>query len=191
MADASAPNSTSQGPRLPFELQASETIIRLCRRHWLYFWPTSSLHLGVGVVAPIVAVGVMLGPLDVGGLSARIVVGLAILWFAYWGVRSYFVWFRYRNDLWVITNQRVVDSIRRHWFHHRMASADVLDIEDMSVIREGLLPTLFNFGDVRCQTAGEVPNFILAGIPNPAEILGLVDAARDSARRDLARPPGV
>ena len=71
-----------------------------------------------------------------------------------------------------------------------MASADLVDVEDMSVFREGLLPTIFNFGDVRCQTAGQVANFVLAGIPKPAEVLGLVDAARDTARRDLRRTTG-
>ncbi len=172
---------------LPFELQHSERVLRLCRRHWLYFWPSMGGHAAATLLAPIIAAG-LVGPAGVGGLASRIIIVVALLWVGYWGIRTYLVWYRYRHDLWVVTNQRVVDSIRRHWFHHRMASADVIDIEDMLVFKEGLLPTLFNFGDVRCQTAGEVPNFILAGIPHPAEVLGLVDAARDAARRELARP---
>jgi hypothetical protein len=103
-------------------------------------------------------------------------------------VRGYFTWYRYHNDLWAVTNQRIVDSIRRHWFHHRMSSADLVDVEDINVVREGILPTMFNFGDVRCQTAGEVPNFILAGVPRPSEILATIDAARDAARRSLRGP---
>lgn len=175
---------------LPFDLQRSERVLRLCRRHWLYFWPSVVGHAALGLAGPVV-VALLVGPAGIGGLAARILIVIALLWAAYWGIRTYLVWYRYRHDLWVVTNQRVVDSIRRHWFHHRMASADVIDIEDMLVFREGLLPTLFNFGDVRCQTAGEVPNFILAGIPRPAEVLGLVDAARDAARRELARPGDV
>jgi hypothetical protein len=103
-------------------------------------------------------------------------------------VRAYFIWYRYQNDIWVITNQRVVDSTRFHWFKRRLASADLVDVEDMNVVREGVLPTLFNFGDVRCQTAGEVPNFVVAGIPEPDKVLTAVDAARDVARRALSRP---
>ena len=66
-----------------------------------------------------------------------------------------------------------------------MSSADLVDVEDMNVVREGILPTMFNFGDVRCQTAGEVPNFVLAGIPRPTEVLATIDAARDASRRAL------
>jgi hypothetical protein len=58
-------------------------------------------------------------------------------------------------------------------------------------VKEGLFATAFNYGDVRCQTAGEVPNFILAGIPNPTSVLAVVDAARDAARRELSRPGGL
>ena len=51
--------------------------------------------------------------------------------------------------------------------------------------REGLLQTAFNFGNVRCQTAGEVPNFILAGIPEPTKALAIIDSHRDAARREI------
>jgi hypothetical protein len=42
---------------------------------------------------------------------------------------------------------------------------------------------MFNFGDLRCQTAGTEPNFILAGIPDPTGLLATVDAARDASRQ--------
>ena len=59
-------------------------------------------------------------------------VGVAlILWALYWGVRAYFHWYRYQNDIWAVTNQRLVDSIKRNWFHHQMASADLVDVEDI------------------------------------------------------------
>ena len=66
-----------------------------------------------------------------------------------------------------------------------------MDIEDINVVKEELFGTAFNYGDVRCQTAGEVPNFVLAGIPNPTSVLAQVDAARDAARRQLSRPGGL
>ena len=37
-------------------------------------------------------------------------------------------------------------------------------------------------------TPFEVANFILAGIPEPSKVLGVVDAARDAARREFGRP---
>jgi hypothetical protein len=126
---------------------------------------------------------------DLKGTSGLVVLVLSAIWLLFWAIRGYFTWYRYQNDIWVVTNQRVVDSLKRHWFHHRMASADLVDVEDIAVHREGVLATAFNFGDVRLQTAGELPNFVLSGIPEPSNVLGMVDAARDAARREFSRAP--
>lgn len=174
--------------KLPFALQDAETVLLLCRRHWMYLYP-KLLLLALIAVFPIVVVTwiAAAGP-GLDSVAGRLVLVADAAWALFWLVRVYFTWYRYNNDMWVVTNQRLVDSLRRHWFHHQMASADLVDVEDMSVRREGLLPTLFNFGDVRCQTAGEQPNFVLAGIPCPADVLGTIDSARDAARRELAQP---
>jgi hypothetical protein len=153
----------------------------------MYLYPRIALQLAVGAL-PIVILTLLagLGP-GLGSGAGLVVLILDVLWAGYWAARIYFTIYRYNNDLWVITDQRIVDSLRRHWFHHRMASADLVDVEDIAVQREGLLPTMFNYGDLRCQTAGALPNFILAGIPKPAEVLGIVDAARDAARTVRAK----
>lgn len=174
--------------KLPFELQTSESILLFCRRHWLYLWSKMVAVALAGIVPILAFTWLVAATAGLGGLAGKIIIGLDILWGGYWLVRGYFTWYRYNRDMWVVTDQRLLDSIKRHWFHHRMASADLVDIEDIAVVREGLLQTMFNFGDVRCQTAGEQPNFVLAGIPAPAKALGVIDAARDAARRQLTKP---
>ena len=174
--------------RLPFTLQESESVLLTCRRHWMYLYP-KLVALALVAIVPVAALtaGIAWGP-GLGGVTGLIVLAADVVWGGYWLARLYFTWYRHNNDVWVVTDQRLVDSVRRHWFHHRMASADLVDVEDMAVVKHGLLPTLFNFGDVRCQTAGEQPNFILAGIPKPADVLGTIDSSRDAARRSLAQP---
>jgi hypothetical protein len=155
----------------------------------MYLYPRIALQLVVGVL-PIAILTIIAGTgPGLGGGTGLAVLALDVLWAAYWAARIYFTVYRYNNDIWVITDQRIVDSLRKHWFHHRMASADLVDVEDMAVQREGLLPTVFDFGDLRCQTAGAVPNFVLAGIPKPSEVLGVVDAARDAARTLRPKEP--
>ncbi len=171
---------------LPFGLQDGESVLLFCRRHWVYLAWKLGLAIAWGLL-PILALTIAVAwAAGLGGTLGKIVLLADLVWAVYWAIRSYFTWYRYNHDIWVVTNQRIVDSLKRHWFHHRMASADLVDIEDIAVVREGLLQTAFNFGDLRCQTAGEVPNFILAGIPGPSKVLGVVDAARDAARRALA-----
>jgi len=171
--------------KLPFALQNDEDLLIVVRRHWLYFTLRMLGVAGAGVLGTVLGIVLVAKTFGFDGNPGRIAVGVIALWALYWLVRGYFTWYRYENDLWAVTNQRIVDSIRRHWFHHRMSSADLVDVEDINVVRHGILPTMFNFGDVRCQTAGEVPNFVLSGIPKPTEVLASIDAARDASRRSL------
>ena len=171
--------------KLPFELQGDERVVLFCRRHWLYFYsklagivfalivPTASLLWIVQITAGL------------GGTVGKVALAIAAVWVIYWGIRGYFTWYRYQNDVWVITNQRIIDSTKFNWIKQRMASADLVDVEDINVVREGLLPTMFNYGDLRVQTAGEVANFVLAGIPGPSKVLAVVDSSRDAARRQF------
>lgn len=162
--------------KLPFIPQAGEQVIIMCRRHPLYAYPKLTAMALTGLV-PAIALIIL--------STAFWALLIAALWAMFWAGQLYLTWFRYQNDLWFITTQRVVDSSRRHWFHHRMASTGLLDVEDITIERSGILQTIFNYGNVRLQTAGEQPNFILSGIPRPADILGTIDGARDQARREL------
>ncbi|GAB4323885.1 MAG: hypothetical protein Kow0010_05510 [Dehalococcoidia bacterium] len=169
----------------PVTLQDNETVILATRRHWIFLWPRTLLMLLAGLVpaaALLAGVAVVTG-LD--GTAGLVAAGVAALWLVFWLVRAYFNWYRYHNDVWVVTNQRLIDSLKRHWFHHDLASADLVDVEDISVERRGILATALNFGDVRCQTAGVQANFILSGVPRPSDVLSTIDAARDAARREL------
>lgn len=174
--------------KLPFVLQEDEALLVVARRHWLYFTMRMVGTAAAGALGLPIGIFLVRWTFGFDGTAGRVAIAVLAAWVVYWGIRGYFTWYRYHYDLWAVTNQRIVDSIRRHWFHHRMSSADLIDVEDINVVREGILPTMFNFGDVRCQTAGEVPNFILAGVPRPAEILATIDAARDAARRSLRGP---
>ena len=169
--------------KLPFPLQEGEEVLTLARRHWLFVYP----KLAAGIIVALLPVGVLwwaMARFDWAdnGPPRLVALGATAVWLAYWAIRLYFFKYRYDNDVWLVTNQRIVDSVKNHWFHHQMSTADLVDIEDMSVVRAGILNTLFNFGDVDCQTAGAVRKFSLSGIPRPQEVQALVDRLRDQAR---------
>lgn len=184
MTDEPAAPSPS-GQKLPFELQGDERVVLFCRRHWLYFYSKLA-----GIVAALLlpAVGLLWIVHLTAGLGStvgKVALVITAAWAVYWAIRAYFTWYRYENDVWVVTNQRIIDSTKYNWVKQRMASADLVDVEDINVVREGILHTIFNYGDLRVQTAGEVANFVLAGIPAPSEVLAVVDSSRDAARRQL------
>jgi hypothetical protein len=171
--------------KLPFDLQSDEQLLQFTRRHWAFLaWALTKMVLAL--IVPIVAL-IVIANLTFGldGRGGQVVALICAVWALTWLVKIYFAWYRYNHDVWVVTNQRIVDSIKNHWFHHKMASADLDDVADISVKKHGLFPTMFNYGDLLLQTAGEKPNFVLSGIPAPSAVLALVDAQRDVAKRRL------
>jgi hypothetical protein len=179
-------NVPAPPPRVPFSLQQGEAVLRVIRRHWAHIaWKL--IKYAVAAVVPAAALLVawsMIGELNL------VAWAIAAAWVLIWAARAYLAWYQYRNDLWVVTNQRVVDSNKRHWFHHQMASADLVGVEDMSVQKSGVVATLFNFGTVNMQTAGAQSRFVISGVPDPGAILALIDAHRDIARKELRMPLG-
>jgi hypothetical protein len=169
--------------KLPFPLQEGEELLTLARRHWLFVWPKLISGAVVGVV-PVGALWWAMLRFDWADndIPRWIALGLTLAWLAYWAVRLYFFKYRYDNDIWLITNQRVIDSTKKHWFHLQMSTADLVDVQDMTVKRSGFLNTMFDFGDIECETAGAVPRFALRGIPRPREVQAMVDRLRDQAR---------
>jgi hypothetical protein len=170
---------------LPVVMQDGEHLVLLVRRHWMYLYPRLMGIIFLALV-PVGAAGGSISafaPIDPMLQQGATLVGIA--WILCWGVSAYFTWYQYQNDLWILTSQRLIDSKRENWFHHDLSSADLVNLQDISIYKNGILHTLFNYGDVRCETAGSSNIFTLTDIPNPASVLSTIDAARDSARREM------
>jgi hypothetical protein len=167
---------------LHFPLQDSERVLTICRRHWLHLWPRLVVMALVAILPPLV-VSIILSRADAyEGVVATIFWIASAVWLVYWAIRIFLTWYRYNNDIWVITNQRIVDSVKTNPFNLRLSTADLVNLQDMTVVRNGIVRTMFDFGDIVCQTAAEGQDFRLSGIPHPREVQALVDKERDRER---------
>jgi len=176
------PGGSTKAPGLPVPLQEGEQVLRLCRRHWIYLWPLVAIYVLIAVIPPVV-IGILLDKAGgYHGVGEKIFWVVAWIYLAYWLVRIFLVWYRYRHDIWAITNQRLIDSYKRHPFSLRVSTADLVNVQDMTIQRDGLLRTMLDYGDVVCQTAAEQLDFRLIGIPDPREVQSLVDRERDRER---------
>lgn len=163
---------------LPVQLQGDEQVIAVLRRHPVYiiFEIVGIILLAMLLVSVFTWMQSQVSALS----SVMDILNIATAVIALGAVG--FIYYQYRNDMWLLTNQRLVDSIKTNPFSHEVASADLLNVQDISVSKKGIFPTLFNFGDVRCQTAGTALAFTLRGVPNPNGVLELIDETRDRAR---------
>jgi hypothetical protein len=185
-AAASTAAPLAAPPSVPFPLQKGEQILAVVRRHWWFLWPRTLLWAAFALGGPVVVAWL----LDLINLYDNVESWYWIaagLWLVFWAVRIILNWYQYYNDIWVITDQRIVDSRKPHPLRHSLASADLVNIQDMTVEKRGIFANIFGFGDVNCQTAAAKHLFILAGIPKPAEVQLMVDAERDRERKGGAR----
>jgi len=178
-AAAAAPKKDGS---LHFPLQDNERVLKICRRHWFYLWPRTVWYALLALAPVVVAFVAIVKLADLSGMTATVFWIAALVYLLYWLVRIFFNWYRYNNDIWVVTNQRIVDSTKTTPITLKLSTADLINVQDMTVQRDGLFRTMFNYGDVICQTAAEQQEFRLIGIPHPEDVQLLVDKERDRER---------
>ena len=175
---------------LHFPLQENEQVLKICRRHWFYLWPRTLWYLLLALV-PVIAAAIGIARFsDLSGMTAKVFWIAALVYLVYWVLRIFFNWYRYNNDIWVITNQRIIDSTKTSPVTLKLSTADLVNVQDMTVERDGIFRTLFNYGDVICQTAAELQEFRLIGIPHPEDVQLMVDKERDRERLRTRTPGG-
>jgi uncharacterized membrane protein YdbT with pleckstrin-like domain len=73
----------------------------------------------------------------------------------------------YYLNCWVVTNERIISNELRGLFNLKESVITFDKIQDVTVDIKGFLATVFGFGDVTIETAGELGDFIFHQIPDP------------------------
>jgi hypothetical protein len=71
-----------------------------------------------------------------------------------------------RNEL-ILTDRNVTQIISNGLFSRQVSQLSLNNIEDVTADKQGIWSMVFNFGQVRIETAGEQNNFHFAYCPNP------------------------
>lgn len=87
-------------------------------------------------------------------------------------------------DVYILTNERVVDIDFNNMLNKHFAEADIAMIQDVSSSVKGVAGTLFNYGTVLIQTASEVNQIIFDKVPNPEKIIKVLQQLREAAENE-------
>lgn len=70
-------------------------------------------------------------------------------------------------------------------FNRKVSELSMANVEDVTARQTGILPTIFNYGTLHIETAGEQNNFIFIYCPNPnAYAKAILDARTDFITRN-------
>jgi len=147
-------------------------IVLFIHRHWASFLGQFLLSL-VMFIAPMVILLILFlsgFKINQGYIVHFMTLGLSIYYLIVITV-TFLAWISYYYDIYVVTEDAIIDINQEGFFGRKIAQLSLLRVQDVTSDIKGLLPTLFGFGDVLVETAGEQSqNFFLKCIPNPQEV---------------------
>lgn len=86
-------------------------------------------------------------------------------------------------NIYIITDRRVVDIDFLYLLYKQFSEAELSKIQDISYTTGGILATMFNYGNVSIETAGEMPNFEFDNIPHPEKVVSTIRSLTDRRKR--------
>lgn len=149
--------------------EKTEQILAILRKHWFtyaLFWFVAIMLLIPFVIA-VAYVLINLSTISEGLLNVFVLSGSVYLLFL--AALMVYGFVDFYLDVYVITNKRIVSITQNGFFKRAISELDVHQIQDVNADVEGFFPTLLHYGNVRIQTAAELPNFIFESIPHPYE----------------------
>lgn len=162
-------------------IKEGEVVRVLVYRHWFTLVPRLVI-LALLALLPFVVGSPIGGALDAAGLSGAGLF-LAVLYYLILWYLFFYIMTMYFLDTWMVTTLRVIDSTQRGLFRRIVSELHLSRVEDVSVILEGIVPTMLNFGNLDIQTAGPEQRFEFKQIPNPQRVKEEIMKAAGEFRR--------
>lgn len=171
-----------------------EKVLIVMRRHWFTVLKVAVLYLLLFILPLLARTLLMqhrpevwdaLVGQEVWGMLARLAVSAyyLIVW-VFFGM----TWTNYYLDVWVITNERLIALEQRGLFNRSVLELKLSRVQDVTANVKGMLHTLFDYGDVRVQTAGEGPDFVFAQVTRPYQLVEKVVHLADDWRHEHQQP---
>lgn len=144
------------------------TILRL-RRHPIVFLKEITIFLFLMALPPFAVflanvTDVRLPNDDI--IHVLVILGGSVL-YLYLVLFIFYSFFLFFLDRWVVTNKHIINIEQQTMFHRTLSKQELARVQDVTAEMNGILQTLFNYGNVSIQTAGEEKHFLFRDVPAP------------------------
>lgn len=107
-----------------------------------------------------------------------------IFWYILTFVVAFESFLSWYFDVYIITDERVVDINFNNLLSKKFSETKISMIQDVTYTVTGVAQTMFNYGDVRIQTAGEIPEINFESVPNPEKIIKMLQVLRQEEEQE-------
>ncbi len=161
------------------ERDEHEEIILVLRQHWFsnVKWILTAIFMAL--LPSLLTFAPIFDSLQ---LNYRLVAVLFwyLLTFAY-AFEKFLSWY---FNVYIITDERVIDIDFNNLLSKRFSEAKLNAIQDITSQVTGLFQTMFNYGIIYIQTAGEVPEIQFENCPNPQKVIKLLQQLRQEEEQE-------
>ncbi len=150
------------------KLQPNEKTIAIFRKHWLTL-AIEGVMLGLIALFPLIGefiAEIMFG-VEIPEQYRDISDILYLLWLLFIWISFFISWTNYTLDIWILTNERLVDVEQLGLFSRRESALDLEKVQDITIETDGILNTIIKAGSVTVQTAGAERDFVIKNMMHP------------------------
>ncbi|MFZ2188499.1 MAG: PH domain-containing protein [Candidatus Moraniibacteriota bacterium] len=170
----------------------NEAILLVVHRHW---FDILIQFLIIFMMAILLIGSIFFAPIFLPGFEEAFGMGLFYFlqnsFFAFTWMLFFIIWIDYYFDVWIVTNERIVNIEQKGLFSRGVSELELENIQDITVEVKGIIPTFLNYGNLYVQTAAEKERFVFRNVPDPYAIKDLVMSLQKSYEKKEARNLGT
>ena len=178
-------------------LDNDEQIVLEVRKHWFVLFAESMPLIFFALLPAIIAIAYRtLGLQEIFTIDKHpqeLATLFTAIWMLFLWVAFFIMWTDYYLDILILTNKRVIEIEQKALFSREISTFRLDRIQDVTVEVNGVIATFLNFGDIHIQTAGEIPEITVRGIPYPHNAREAISQGQDKAieRSRIVKVDGV
>ncbi|RJR30801.1 PH domain-containing protein [Candidatus Parcubacteria bacterium] len=149
-----------------------EKIIMLLRRHWFIIW-LKIFFFGLAGILPVIFYFMELpffNNINQNNIGHALLILSTSVYYLYIWLFLFVAFVDYYLDVWIVTNKRILNVEQHGLFHRTVSEQRLYRIQDVTSELKGIFSTMFNYGTVHIQTAGEKARFVFKEVPDPHNI---------------------
>lgn len=175
-------------------LKPYEKIEYVLRRHPITFVPKLFSFIILILIPIIVSI---IGKSIIEAVSANpsayaTIIVLGVMYYLTIFLLFYSFYIDYYLDIWVVTNDRVLDMEQQGMFSRTITEFDLYQIQDITTDIKGVFATLFRYGNITITTSSSTTGIIFYQIPGPdairSHILTLAEQDRKYHEQKSEKP---
>ena len=188
MNPQSQDDTALQNTDIPLKvMQPGERVVCEIKRHPIGLIGT---YLALILVIIVAVVAVVAAPHLFANVTShdQMVLALgAVIICAITGLFTYVGISVYKGNRWLVTSDSITQVSQISLFNKQTSQLSMANLEDVTVEQNGILQTVFGFGRLRAETAGERSKFVFDFCPNPQDYAKEIIATHEA---HIAEKPG-